>query len=205
VVTIIGKARVKGLDRSGPRLLEMLWASGFDDASQDGISVPQPVGQIPGWRMWLQRKVPGVPATRLLPGPNGPALARRIAESIDKLHRSGATPWRRHTMADELRILHQRLPRVGELHPQWSERIRRVLDACDRVGASVPEPATRPIHRDLYPDHVLLDGNRLYLPDFDLFCEGDPALDVGSQKRAARRPVAGLCSSAAESILMVVD
>ena len=36
------------------------------------------------------------------------------------------------------------------------------------------------IHRDFYADQVLVDGARLYLLDFDLFCLGDPALDAGN-------------------------
>jgi aminoglycoside phosphotransferase (APT) family kinase protein len=38
----------------------------------------------------------------------------------------------------------------------------------------------RGIHRDFYPDQVLVDGNRLYLLDFDLYARGDPALDIGN-------------------------
>src|SRR5207249_11416229 len=29
-------------------------------------------------------------------------------------------------------------------------------------------------------DQVIVDGRRLYLLDFDLYCEGDPGLDVGN-------------------------
>jgi thiamine kinase-like enzyme len=36
------------------------------------------------------------------------------------------------------------------------------------------------IHRDFYPDQVLVGGEHLYLLDFDLYCEGDPALDIGN-------------------------
>lgn len=36
------------------------------------------------------------------------------------------------------------------------------------------------IHRDFYADQVIVDGDRLFLIDFDLYCMGDPALDVGN-------------------------
>jgi hypothetical protein len=179
-VTIVGKARAKGLDKSACRLLEMLWARGFDSHSRDGISVPQPLGAVPQWHMWFQRKVAGVAATHLLPGPDGPGLARRIAEAIHKLHESGVAASRRHTLAHELQILHQRLPLVAQRQPRWSSRLQGLLEACDRLAASVPQSASRPIHRDFYADHVLVDGPRLYLVDFDLFCEGDPGLDAGN-------------------------
>ena len=83
-------------------------------------------------------------------------------------------------MADELRILHERFRLVGAINPSWCARLWAILDACDHLGAALPEPVPRPIHRDFYPDQVIVDGHRLYLLDFDLCCLGDPALDIGN-------------------------
>ena len=44
----------------------------------------------------------------------------------------------------------------------------------------MPEPRRCGIHRDFYPAQVIVNGARLYLIDFDLYCLGDPALDVGN-------------------------
>jgi aminoglycoside phosphotransferase (APT) family kinase protein len=44
----------------------------------------------------------------------------------------------------------------------------------------LPPMAPVPSHRDFYPDQVLVDGDRLCVIDFDLFCDGDPGLDVGN-------------------------
>lgn len=178
-VTLVGKARAKGTDHRSFHLLNLLWRDGFGTDSTDGISVPEPVALVPEFQMWLQRKVPGTPATQLLAEPEGPALARHIAEAAHKLHRAGV-PARRHTIEDELRILHERLGMLARAQPRWARRIERMLDACDRLAAGLPEPDPRGIHRDFYPDQVLVDGSRLYLVDFDLFCEGDPALDIGN-------------------------
>ena len=83
-------------------------------------------------------------------------------------------------MADELRILHEHLPRVAEGRPEWNRRIARLLGACDRLGTALPPPTTCGIHRDFYPAQVLVKNDRLFLLDFDLYCQGDPALDVGN-------------------------
>ena len=183
-ITLVGKARAKGLDAAGYALQQALWRAGFDAGSGDGVSVPEPIGVVPAFQMWLQRKAPGVDATRLLPEAGGAALAKRIAEAIHKVHLAGIAPRRRHTMADELRILHHRLPLVAGMHPHWAPRLERIQAACDRLGAGVAAPrppvARRGIHRDFYADHVLVDGRRLYLLDFDLYCEGDPGLDAGN-------------------------
>src|SRR5687768_13259 len=58
-VTLLGKVRRLRSGKSGYRLLDALWNAGFGDDSRDGISVPEPVGVVPEFRMWLQRKVPG--------------------------------------------------------------------------------------------------------------------------------------------------
>lgn len=179
-LTVIGKARARGLDRANYALLVALWNTGFAADSTDEISVPEPLGVIAPFQMWLQRKVPGVTATRLLPKMGGVDLARRIAEAAHKLHQSGIPPRRCHTLADELRILHERLTLVAELWPAWTQRLQRLLRACDRCGADIPASKRQSIHRDFYPDQLIVDGTRSYLLDLDLYCAGDPGLDIGN-------------------------
>lgn len=179
-VTLIGKVRAGRFGKSGYRLLDRLWHAGFESDSQDGISVPEPIGTVSKFRMWLQRKAPGQVATSLLTAPGGVELARRIAEAAHKLHRAGVPAERRHTMADEVCILRECLPRVAQAEPQWASRIERLMEACERLGAATPEPILCGIHRDFYPDQVIVDGSRLYLVDFDLYCEGNPGLDIGN-------------------------
>jgi Phosphotransferase enzyme family len=179
-VTLLGKVRRLRSGKSGYRLLDALRSAGFGDNSRDGISVPEPIGIVPEFRMWLQRKVQGQVATDLLAAPGGEDLVRRIAEAAHKLHRAGVLAKRCHTMNDELRILHERLPSVARSEPQWAGRIQRLLDACDRLGAGTLKPEPCGIHRDFYADQVIVAGPRLCLIDFDLYCEGDPALDIGN-------------------------
>ena len=180
MVTLIGKVRRLRSGKSGYRLLNALWDAGFGADSADGITVAEPIGVVPEFRMWLQRKVQGRVATDLLAAPGGEDLVRRIAEAAHKVHRAGVLAKRRHTMHDELRILHERLPSVARSEPRWAWRIQRLLDACDRLGAGTLEPEPCGIHRDFYADQVIVAGPHLCLIDFDLYCEGDPALDIGN-------------------------
>ncbi|HTL56091.1 MAG TPA: glycosyltransferase [Candidatus Limnocylindrales bacterium] len=179
-VTLIGKVRVRRFGNEGYRLLERFWSAGFDAQSADGISVPEPIGVVPRFQMWFQRKVPGETATRLLGGPEGIELARRIAAAIYKLHQANIPAERRHSMADELRILRECLAKVAALKPDWKNRLERMSAACDRLGADLAEPRPCGIHRDFYPAQVIVNGPRLYLIDFDLYCLGDPGLDIGN-------------------------
>ncbi len=177
---LIGKVRARRFGNEGYRLLDAIWNAGFSGSSPDGISVPEPIGVIPRFQIWFQRKVPGAEATLEMFEPGGVALARRIAEGLHKLHRAGVPAERHHTIADELRILREHLPQVAEGRPQLKERIDRLLGSCDRLAATVPEPKTCGIHRDFYPAQVMVEAQGLFFLDFDLYCQGDPALDVGN-------------------------
>ena len=179
-LTLLGKVRAKGLDLITYQAHHSLWQNGFNDTNRDGISVAEPIGLIPEFQMWLQRKMPGVVATELLDKSQGVALAVRIAEAAHKLHQADVKINRSHDISDEMRILYDRLGRVIQSKPDWEKRLNQLLDASSQLAAALSTPATRNIHRDFYPDQVLVDGDRLYLLDFDLYCQGDPALDIGN-------------------------
>jgi aminoglycoside phosphotransferase (APT) family kinase protein len=179
LMTLLGKARAKGMDREAYRALETLWQGDFGPDGRE-VQVPQPLGMVPEFRMYLMRKVPGLTATSLLPGPDGVGLAVRIADALDRLHRADPPSARRHGMAEELRILEERLSILAQARPEWSVRLHRLFASCSRLGEAVPEPAPSCIHRDFSPDHVLVVGPCLYLTDLDRCCLGDPALDVGN-------------------------
>ena len=177
---LLGKVRASKVDLFSYQVQRKLWENGFASDSPDGISVPEPVGVIPGLRMWLQRQVPGVSPVPLLVGSGGGSLATRVAEAAHKLHRTSAVPERRHGIEDEIQILRERLGTLAEARPKLADRLHRVLRSCERLGASLPDPCACGIHRDFYPDQLLVDGDRIFLLDFDLFCAGDPALDIGN-------------------------
>jgi aminoglycoside phosphotransferase (APT) family kinase protein len=179
--SLIGKIRAKRFGAEGYRLLDALWKAGFSPSAPDGICVPKPVGIIPQFRMWLQRRISGEESTALFLQRSGAEpLARRIAEAAHKIHSAGIPTDRQHTSDDELRILHECLPTVAELRPELRPRIDSLLAGCDRLARQIPETKLCGIHRDFYPAQVIVHRKRLYLLDFDLFCLGDPALDIGN-------------------------
>lgn len=178
-VHAIGKMRASRPPRSAYRLLKALWSRGFDAASADGISVPEPLGTVPALGLWLQRRVPGQLATALLTTPAAAPLARRVADAAHKLHHAAVEPDRAHGPADEIAILARVLADVAGARPDWSTRLARVLALSRRLAAELTDDTT-PIHRDFYADQIVVDGPRLYLLDFDLYCRGSAALDLGN-------------------------
>lgn len=179
-VTLVGKSRAKGADRTADGVMRALRAAGLREEGRGGVCVPEPLGVVAEFRMTVQRKVPGVPAGPLLLADGGPELAGRVAEAAHRLHTAGVPSARSHTMADELRILRGRFAALADGRPGWAARLDRLLGGCERLAGRVPAAKLCGIHRDFYPGQVLADGPRLYLLDFDLYCLGDSALDVGN-------------------------
>ncbi|HEX6827564.1 MAG TPA: hypothetical protein VF104_01145, partial [Burkholderiales bacterium] len=153
-LTLIGKARASHRPETVYQRQLALTAAGFGEDSADGISVPDALACFPELNLWLQHKVEGRPATQLLDEPDAGALVARIAEAARKVHGCHVTTKRAHSMADEIRILRERLPAVAAGEPRWASRIGSLLAACDRLAATVPPPAATGIHRDFYPDQV---------------------------------------------------
>lgn len=181
LLAVIGKMRARKNGVAACRQLRSVWDSGFEADSHDGISVPEPIGVVPAFDMWLQRSVEGTTLTELLGGPDGVSLGRRTAEAAHKLHAAGIPATHRHTIADELRILDRCFAVMAAAMPEVASRLARLADACHRVGAALPEPAWCGSHRDFYSDQVVVDPHgRQFLLDFDLYCEADPGLDIGN-------------------------
>lgn len=178
--TLIGKIRRQRSGRSAFELLQTLQRNGFEENSLDHISVPAPIAHIKPLRLNLQCKVTGMEATQFLAGKRGVELARRIAEAAYKIHRADIAPRRRHGMIDELRILRARLDDVARQRPAWCLRLERLKHAATRIGMALTPSRTCGIHRDFYADQIIVGNERLWLLDFDLYCAGDPGLDIGN-------------------------
>ncbi|NOY73120.1 MAG: phosphotransferase [Gammaproteobacteria bacterium] len=181
-LTLLGKIRAKGLHRSIYRINQQLYDQRDTLMTEAGWQVPQPLCMIPECQMWLQQHVPGDQFTQLLNNnaEQGQTLAQRIAQMSHSLHNSGIVVEKSHSVVQELDILKKQLATVAEQCPQLKMGIREL---CEHLSPYVSSLFIRPyrcIHRDFYPDQVIVDKDRLYLLDLDLFCMGDPCLDIGN-------------------------
>ena len=177
--TLLGKMRARGADRRAYALQRELWETTFGPTATDRIMVSEPVAIVPGLGLWLQRKDPGRALTDLLDPATIPDPAR-IAAAIAKVHRSGVAARRQHTMADELRILDERLSSLARRRPGWARRIDALMAAATLLARRALPAVERSIHRDFYPDHVLVHGDELRILDLDLWSAGDAAVDIGN-------------------------
>lgn len=179
-IPIIGKIRAKGLDRKTVDVTSSLCRAGFDPNAEDGITVPEVIGVVEAWRMWLSPKAPGIPATSTLTGPRGKRIAEKIADAAIKLHRCNVPAPRQHGIPDELNILDAALHNAALSRPDLAERIDAIRRGCASLVAIAPKGSAGAVHRDFYADQVLVDGEKIVVLDLDLFAAGDLELDIGN-------------------------
>nr|WP_169050408.1 aminoglycoside phosphotransferase family protein [Brenneria salicis]NMN90416.1 putative aminoglycoside phosphotransferase [Brenneria salicis ATCC 15712 = DSM 30166]RBP60137.1 phosphotransferase family enzyme [Brenneria salicis ATCC 15712 = DSM 30166]RLM29996.1 hypothetical protein BHG07_13230 [Brenneria salicis ATCC 15712 = DSM 30166] len=186
-MTVLGKYRAKGADHASFAKQRALWQSGFDTSSS--VSVPEPLAIMAAEHLWLQRKVSAQLLTELLrPASHDlPVLGEKVGASLAALHRSQAlrelSSDKQWTLSDEATVLRQCLTQAAILRPQWAVRIKQVLDGCERLATSLVPSASTAIHRDFYPDQVMIYAkppHNVVLLDFDLCCIGCPAIDAGN-------------------------
>ncbi|MFQ5560802.1 MAG: phosphotransferase family protein [Nitrospinota bacterium] len=179
-VTLIGKIRCRGLDIRPYLVQNQLWTRSFGPESKDNFLVPEPLGIIPDLHMLVYKKVDGIPATKLLSSERGDIVARQAARAAFKIHNCSVSPHRVHTVSDEMKILIDKLPTVAKEVPELKNRIQSILHVAAKLAASIAKPVLRPVHRNFYSDKILIGEKNTHVLDFDLFCLGDPALDIGN-------------------------
>lgn len=179
-VSVLGKLRRRGVDAANFALLQDLAHGDFSPTADDGIAIPNPIAAIPALGLVLHAWVPGSPLTQYLSHPEAPHLGSRAADALIKLHRSRQVIARSHSVTDELDHLRVQLTQTAERLPTWRLAILRILEECVRRAERLAPIQSTLLHRDIYPDQILVDGPRLWIVDLDLAAMGDPALDAGN-------------------------
>ena len=133
------------------------------------------IAHLDGMRTLVTEALPGTPLSRIIrrgdfPGPAVQAAARAVAE----FHRLDVAAPPRPVADDTARLREAEaflIAQRPDLAPDVSTMVRTVIDGL--IGAAVT-----PIHGDLKPDHIFIDGDRVALIDFDLFGTADPVADI---------------------------
>lgn len=170
---LIGKIRIKGPDRRTPELHRVLY--GLADAPP----VPACRAEIPHLSMWLQDHVPGRVLTDLLNADDTTPF-HKAGEALARLHETMPLPDRDWTLDDEKNVLISALAKAEIDRADLAARIDAVRDRLVSDLESLPEAPVCSIHRDFYPDQVVVGTDRVWLLDLDLCAIGDPAIDVGN-------------------------
>jgi hypothetical protein len=156
--------------------LQALWKKA--EAGGTSFTVARPIAYLSELRVLLQEEAPGTPLGEvILRDRSMPSAVRRSARALASFNQDAVGTTQRYSREDE----------ISEL--KWVEDI--LLWACPRLAteidritsgvvAGLEEVPSGPTHRDLKPDHILLDGEGFALLDLDSFAEADPVLDPAS-------------------------
>jgi Ser/Thr protein kinase RdoA (MazF antagonist) len=145
---------------------------------------PLAVPRVLGWDrrrgVLTQSRAPGVPLRPCLSTAGRQRTLAMAARALAALHGSGVPLGPATGMRDHVADL---------IHPDPDQMARAVPDLASRLAAltrglrhwtpAAPSPVV-PIHRDCHPRQMLLEGDRVWLVDWDLAARGDAALDVAN-------------------------
>ncbi len=178
VRSLVGKLYADG--RRAARAYERMSELRGQTWQAEEPSVPAPLLFVPELGLILQECVEGVDL-RCAPAETPASPFALAARWLDRLHRAPPVAGLRE------RSLAHELARSdawgGEVAPQLRADEARRLRGARRRWEGFDEMLTPPhrvmIHKDYYPAHVLWDGRRVWVVDFDELAVGDPAFDVG--------------------------
>lgn len=133
------------------------------------------IALLDGRRTMVTEALPGTSLSKIVR--RGDAVAppvRAAARAIAQFHQLDiAVPPR--SIADETARLREAEAFLAGERPDLAAQVSTIVEA---VAAGLADAPMGLIHGDLKPDHVLIDGDRVALIDFDLAAAADPVADV---------------------------
>src|SRR5436309_7061244 len=155
------------------RLLQSL--AEMAKAGEKIYSAVRPIAYLSEIRTLVIEEAAGTPLQQLLlEGRDSSAVVRPIARAVAAFNQDELNIRRQHSLADQS----DDVKRASTL-VQWAcPRVREEAEAITAaVVAGLEELPPAPIHRDLKPDHIFLDGDRVIFIDLDSVALGDPVRD----------------------------
>ena len=98
-----------------------------------------------------------------------------MAQAVAAFHRDDLEIHRRRPVEDDLADVRRAADAVAWACPEFREEVEAI---AREVLGGLEDVALSPVHGDLKPDHVFLDGDRVTLIDLDSAALGDPARDA---------------------------
>lgn len=171
----IGKQRIKGYDAHTPALHNRLRSAGFSDGE---VAVPAVLAEAPALNMWIQQRISAPLLTDLLPTTDH--VLHAVGRSLARLHHSAVTSERRWTMVQEAAVMTTALNIAMHDRPNDASDIRYLMSTLQYALSDLEPAPDVLLHRDFYPDQVLVDDQQIWLLDLDLCAQGAAVIDIGN-------------------------
>jgi hypothetical protein len=175
--------------------MQQLWAHGFARGSQDGISMPEPLGYIPSLCLLLQEEVLGTPLKELFKqGIIEKEHSQHLARTLVKLHTLPMMPGRLFTVRDHLARCHPKYEFLSLACPELTHAVYHIVDKAYGIELEFGDIQRAAIHGDFHPGQVHMQNGYAWLIDFDTLNHSDPAADLGNllvflKSKARKSPV----------------
>ena len=153
------------------------------------IEVPKVVITSPDLGLWVMPQLVG---DMLDPQHHDHKAFFDTGAALAHLHAATVSAEREWTMADEADVLIRALHDAARTRPEHAHALHEISDKARRMLATCLPSGHALLHRDFYPDQVLMAPDRIVLLDLDLAAGGDAAIDLGNflahlQELALRR------------------
>jgi Phosphotransferase enzyme family len=163
-------------DEEGERtyqVLQALWRR--SKAGGKGFIVGRPLAYLGGIHALVQEEALGTSLQQiLLQCSDQVAAIPQAAQTLAVFNQEGIATMRRHALTDEIADLTRAERLLLWVCPHIRTKVKTIIGT---IAAGLENVPPRPRHRDLKPDHILLDGDCPALLDLDWFTRANPVLD----------------------------
>lgn len=144
-------------------------------AAASALVAARPIALLDRRRTMVTEALPGTSLSKIVRRSEAVSAAvRAAARAIARFHQLDiAVPPR--SIADETARLREAEAFLAGERPDLAAQVSAIVGA---VVAGLADAPLGLIHGDLKPDHILIDGDRVALIDFDLAAAADPVADV---------------------------
>ena len=194
-LTLVGTSYTDDRGQQTFQIMRELNHNLAQQADASALAVPQVLFYDPSLRLLAQQRVVGIPYSDLLDRAEPTNYVQLAGAALALLHNQhlaiGNEAWLRDHLAD---LLHPQPAQLGDQLPEYRAQIEMLIaEMISQERHIKPAIETGPIHRNFGPSKVLYREGRAWVIDWDLFAQGDPALDIANfvvhlQVRIAQQP-----------------
>lgn len=164
------------------RVMEIIFEALAGTGAPPLLAIPQLLFYDPRERFIAQQPAEGVLFTELLKMRDRLKYFREAGKALGLLHGLRIPFGETRSIQDHLNeLIHPHPLFLAERIPEYGPLIESLLKGMDeREKRWAREIEMAPLHRDFHLRQLFYGNGRVWLIDWDLFAQGDPALDVGN-------------------------